>query len=168
MPAEFASIIGAQIHGAAKVVWDEGFEFTPDGHGEVRVDGHGSLMLVDQGIGEDGLRLYKVAGHLNADTEIHALCHFAPFTLYDPSMDDSDVPDDAVSYTRCPDTAALKLMMFGIIFEEANDMGSSSRYVSTALRRLEDLERTDRGGSKQNLNLRPNGPGVRSRTRSFR
>ncbi len=161
LPANFASILGAQIDGAAKVIWDESFEFTPDGYGEVPVDGTASLMLVDQGFNDEGLRFYKVAGHLQPDTTIYALCHFAPFTLFDPDMDDSDVPDDATSYTRCPDQAALKHVMLGITLEEANDTGGSSRYMAIAFRRLEDLEKTTRGGSKQTFNIRPNGPGLR-------
>lgn len=165
LPAEFASIIGARVGKEAKVIWDEAFEFTPDGYGEVPIDGTESVMLVDQGLNDDGLRHYKVAGHLHTDAEVTALCHFAPFTLYDPEMDDSDVPDDAVNYTRCPDQAALKLMMLGIILEEANDLGGSTGYMSKAYNRMEAQERTARGGSKQTFNIRPNGPGVRRITR---
>jgi hypothetical protein len=168
LPANYASIIGARVGKEAKVIWDESFEFTPNGYGEVPIDGSESLMLVDQGLNEDDLRYYKVAGHLNADTEVTALCHFAPFTLYDPEMDDSDVPEDAVNYTRCPDQGALKLMMLGITLEEQNDLGGSSGYMAKAANRLESQERAARGGSKQVFNIRPNGPGVRRRTRSFR
>ena len=64
--------------------------------------------------------------------------------------------------TVCPDVAALKLMMLGIIFEEANDMDASSRYVATALRTLDNKEKTQRGGARQQFNVRPMGQGIRS------
>lgn len=161
LPAGYSSILGAQVDGAAKWIHDEHYEFTPDGLGEVEVAGCGSIRLIDQGLTVAGLRHYKVTGTLEDDWTIYALCHFAPVTLFDAAIGDSTVPDDAVDTTRCPDVAALKLFMLGIIMEEASNIEESSKYFSAALRGLENKEKTQRGGSRQTFNIRPNGPGIR-------
>lgn len=167
LPADWSAILGAQIDGYASDIRDEQFEFSPDGVGEVPVGGTDHLRLIDQGINGDGLRHYKVVGTLQDDSSVVALAHYAPSTLYDPGMDDSDLPEDAVEITRCPDAAALKLMMLGILYEEASDPGLASHYMNKAEKTLNDLEKTQRGGSRQTFNLRPNGPGIR-RIRAIR
>ena len=167
LPAGYASILGAQVNGAARDIRAEEYEFIPDGIGDIPLDGSGATRLIDNGINEDGFRHYKLTGHLEDTVVVNALCHLAPLPLYDPDLMDSSVPEDASTDTRCPDIAALKLMMLGIIFEEANDILASRDYVATAYRRLDDLEKTQRGGSRQQVNFRPNNPGVRP-IRTFR
>jgi hypothetical protein len=129
--------------------------------------GNGTTKLIDQGLNDAGFRHYKVAGVLSDGTTVNCLCHFAPLALYDPELLEGAAPDDASDTTRCPDVSALKLTMRGIIFEEASDITTSSRYFATALRGLDSKERANRGGARQQFNLRPNGCGIR-RIRSFR
>lgn len=167
LPATFAGILGAQVNGFARDIRDESFEFSPEGAGNIEVGGPGLIRLIDQGINDDGLRHYKVTGDLEPGTEILALCHYAPVTLYDPDIEDLTTPDDAVDTTRCPDMAALKLVMLGVIYEESNDIPTSGLYFATALRSLDNKEKTQRGGSRQQFNIRPNGPGIRG-IRTFR
>lgn len=168
LPSQWSAILGAQVDGYPVDIRDEQFEFSPDGPGEVPVGGTETVRLIDQGLNEDGERHYKVVGTLQNDTSIVALCHYAPVTLYDPTMDDSELPGDDVStITRCPDASALKQYMLGIIYEEASDPGLASYYMNKAQKTLNDLEKTQRGGSRQTFNLRPNGPGI-SRIRSLR
>lgn len=170
LPAEYASILGAHIAGHPTDIHEEHYEFTPGGPGEIDVEGGASLRLIDQGIDDNtGLRYYKVAGQPQEGAAIVALCHKAPKMLWDSDLEGlcDEIPEGSSDTTVCPDAAALKLMMFGIIFEEANDMGASSQYVAAALRGLENKEKTARGGARQMVNLRPNGPGIR-RISSFR
>ena len=172
LPSTFAAILGAQVGNDdvghfASDIRDEAFEFAPGGVGDVKVDGGPITLLIDQGLNDDGLRFYKITGHLVDDVAVNCLVHYAPAYLYDPDMDESDLPVDATTTTRCPNMAALKLMMFGIIFEESNDLGNSRQYVSTAMKRLDDLEKTQRGSSRQMVNTRANGVGQR-RIRSYR
>lgn len=168
LPAAYASIIGAQVSGYATTIRDDLYEFVPDGVGEVEVDGADSVRLIDQGIDDvSGLRTYKVTGTLPASTTINAMCHLAPVALYDPDNLDGEPPEGVTDTTVCPDSAALKLMMYGILYEEANDMKASSDFVSTALRGLDNKERTQRGGAMQQINVRPLGTGFR-KIQSFR
>jgi hypothetical protein len=154
LPAGYASILGAQVNGYAKDIRAEEFEFTPDGVGDVEVNGCEDVRLIDQGLNDDGLRYYKISGVLPEDTTVKALCHFAPLPLYDSA---NSSPGDPGS----PDVAALKLAMLAIIYEESNDMTTSGQYMATALRGLDAKEKAHRGGAKQMLNIRPNGPGIR-------
>lgn len=167
LPSAYASILGAQVNGHAKDIRAEEFEFVPDGIGDIDVGGCGSVRLIDQGIDDNGLRHYKVTGHLEDDVVISALLHRAPAILFDPEQDNPDLPPDAVSVTRCPSLAALKNAMLAITMEENATLDASSKYMSIALKILEDSEQAVRGGARQQLNVRPNGPGVR-RIRSFR
>ena len=170
LPVGYASILGAQVNGYAKDIRAEEFEFTPDGVGDIEVGNAGGVRLIDQGLNDDGLRYYKISGVLPEDTEVRALCHFAPLPLYDSANSapgDPGIPEDAVDSPRCPDVGALKLVMLAIIYEEANDMPQSGQYFATALRNLDAKEKTHRGGAQQQFNLRPNGPGIRG-IKSFR
>lgn len=167
LPSAYASILGAQVNGHAKDIRAEEFEFTPDGIGDIDVGGCGPVRLIDQGIDDNGLRHYKVTGHLDEDVEISALLHRAPAILFDPEQNNPDLPTDAVSTTRCPDASALKLTMMSLVMEETSDLELSSQYMATALRALDNKEQATRGGARQQLNIRQNGPGVR-RIRSFR
>lgn len=160
LPADYASILGARVDKHAVDIRDEDYEFVPGGRGEVDL-GVGSSRLIDQGLNDDGNRHYKVAGHLDDDDVVTVLVHYAPVTLFDPEYNDSSVPEDAVSVTRCPDATALKLMMFGIIFEEANDLGQARSYIADALRSLDNKEQSQRGNAARSVNFRPSGMGVR-------
>ena len=146
---EFASILGARIGKDPVDIRDEDYEFVPGGRGEVDL-GVGSSRLIDQGLNESEERHYKVTGHLDDDDLITALVHFAPAAL-----------TGDYSVTRCPDAAALKLMMFGIIFEEANDLGQARSYIADALRSLDNKEQAQRGNATRSVNFRPSGLGVR-------
>lgn len=167
LPSDCASILGAQVASYARDIRDEQFEFTPDGPGEVRVDGVSSALLIDQGLDNTGARFYKLTGNVQDTDTVVALCHKAPATLYDPEIDDYDIPADAVDTAVCPDPAALKHAMLGIVLEEANEPEQSSKYFAIALKTLDNKEKSFRGGSRQQFNIRPNGPGM-SGIRSFR
>jgi len=167
LPSQYASILGAQVNGHAKDIRAEEFEFTPDGIGDIDVGGCGPVRLVDQGIDDAGLRHYKVTGVLPEDVILSAILHRSPALLYDPEQENPDLPADAVSVTRCPDVSALKLTMLSILMEESSDLQLSSQYMATALKALDNKEQATRGGARQQINLRPNGPGVRG-IRSFR
>lgn len=166
LPADYASILGARVDKVAVDLRAEDYEFIPGGPGEVDL-GVGSSRLIDQGIDDAGFRYYKVAGHLDDDDIVTALLHYAPVTLYDPDIVDSSVPEDAVTVTRCPDATALKLMMLGILMEEAHDHGGARSYISDALTSLDNKEQSQRGNAVRTINSRPNGYGVRG-IRGFR
>lgn len=105
-------------------------------------------------------RKYKVAGHLDEDDIITALMHFAPVTLTDPDIEDAEVPADATVNTRCPDATALKLMMLGILMEEAHDQTAARTYISDALRNLDNKEQAQRGNAAKTILNRSSGRGV--------
>lgn len=171
LPASFYSIIGAQLNGLPVTIWGQEYEFVPGGIGEVEVgdEGSGGYRLIDAGINEtSGLREYKVAGHLPNGAQIEAFCHYAPATLYDPDIVDSDTPEDAVTVTRCPDVAALKNAMLGILLEESgSDAKFTSYHFTKALQGLDDREKSQRGGAQAVVNVRPSGQGIR-KIQSFR
>lgn len=154
LPADYASILAAQVGGLAVDIHDESFEFVAGGVGDVEVGGYGGVMLIDQGLDDDDFRHYKVTGDLPTGTTIRAWVNYAPSTLYDPDIADSSVPSDAVTVTRCPSLAALKLAMLGIIMEEANEIDKSGGYFATALRNLESKESSQRGGAMPQMNIR--------------
>ena len=160
LPATCASIIGAQVNGWARNIWDETFEFSPDGPGEVPVSGGGASVLIDQGLDDTGARTYKVTGTLADDVSIIALCHKAPAILYDSDLEDDNLPAGATDTLTCPDTAAHKHIMLGIVMEEANEVEQSSKYFSIALKNLHKRESTFRGSARSPFNIRPNGPGI--------
>jgi len=162
-----SSILAARIHEDPPVdIWAEEYEFVPGGAGEVPLN-RGTNRLIDQGMNASDLREYKVTGHLEDDDIVTALVMYAPATLFDPDVPDDDLPADAVDTTVCPDMAALKLMMFGILYEEASDLGNARSYISDALKVLDNKEQNQRGQAKNTVNIRPRGRGV-SRIRSFR
>lgn len=161
-----ASILGARVGKNPVDIRAEEFEFVPGGVGEVDL-GTGYSRLIDQGLNDSGLREYKVTGYLADDEVITAMVMYAPATLYDPDIPDSTIPDDAVTETLCPDATALKLMMLGIIYEEASDLGTARSYISDALRGLDNKEQNQRGNAKQTVNISPRGRGI-SKIRSFR
>lgn len=172
LPARYSSILGARVGKLPVDIRAEEFEFVPGGVGEVDL-GVGSSRLIDQGINTDdqdtnyGLREYKVTGTLEDTDVVTAMVMYAPATLYDPDIADSSLPEDAVTITLCPDTTALKLMMYSIIYEEAADMGNAYTYSKRALETLESKEQNQRGNARQQVNIRARGVGV-SRIRSFR
>lgn len=166
LPAAYSSVLGARIGKDPIDIRAEEFEFVPGGVGEVDL-GVGSSRLIDQGLDGDGLRYYKVTGHLDDTDVITAMVMYAPVTLYDPDIADSSLPDDATVNTLCPDVTALKLMMLGIIYEEASDLGNARSFISDALRGLDNKEQNQRGNARQSVNIRPIGVGI-SRIRSFR
>jgi hypothetical protein len=162
----YASILGARVDKVAVDLESFEYEFVPGGKGEVEL-GVGYSRLIDQGLNGDDERYYKVTGPLDADDVITALVHYAPVTLYDPDFADSDVPADAVTVTRCPSATALKLMMRGIIFEEATDVSLARSYIADALKVLDNHEQAARGNAQRRVMIRPNGSGI-SRIRNFR
>ena len=166
LPTTYSSILGARVGKEPVDIRAEEFEFVPGGVGEVDL-GVGSSRLIDQGLNAEGLREYKVAGTLEDTDVITAMVMYAPATLYDPDIVDSSLPDDAVTITLCPDATALKLMMFGIIYEEAADLGNARSYIADALRGLDNKEQNQRGNARQQVNVRARGVGV-SRIRSYR
>lgn len=166
LPPAYASILGARVDKFAVDIRDDDYEFVPGGRGEVEL-GVGTSRLIDQGLNEEEQRYYKVSGHLDNDDVVTLLVNYAPAALYDPELDNEGVPEDANSFTRCPDSTALKLMMFGIIFEEAKDLGAARSYISDALRGLDNKEQAQRGNAQRSISFRPNGPSVR-RIRNFR
>ena len=155
-----ASILGARVDKYAVDLRDEEFEFQVGGPGEVEL-GNGSSKLIDQGLNGSDERYYKVAGGLDDDDVVTALVHYAPVTLFDPEYEDSGVPADAVSTTRCPSATALKLMMLGIIFEEAADNSKARSYFADAYKVLDNQEQSVRGGAKREIKVRTHGAGVR-------
>lgn len=166
LPTTYSSILGARVGKEAVDIRAEDFEFVPGGRGEVDL-GVGNSRLIDQGMNDAGLRHYKVTGYLDDDDVVTALMHYAPVTLYDPDIADSTVPDDATVNTRCPDATALKLMMLGILMEEAHDHGGARSFISDALKGLDNKEQAHRGNATQTINSRPLGMGVR-RIRGWR
>lgn len=166
LPAQFASILGARVDKVAVDIRDEDYEFVPGGRGEVEV-GTGNSRLIDQGMNDEGLRHYKVVGYLADDDVITALMHYAPVTLMDPDIADSTTPEDATVNTRCPDATALKLMMLGILMEEALDHGNARSYISDALKSLDNKEQSQRGNATRTINPRPMGMNIR-RIRNWR
>lgn len=166
LDAAHASILGARVGKVAVDLRDEDYEFVPGGRGEVDL-GTGTSRLIDQGVNGSLERYYKVAGHLDTDDVVTALVNYAPVTLYDPDIPDSDLPADATLNTRCPDATALKLMMLGILMEEAYDHGGARSFMADALRSLDNKEQSQRGNATRSINFRPNGPGVRG-IRNFR
>lgn len=166
LPPIYASILGVQDQDGAPDIRAEEMEFTPYGFGEIAV-GYGNVMLIDQGLNENDQRVYKVTGHLDDGETLKCLVHKAPAMLYDPELDDEGVPEEAVSTTVCPDLGALKLACFGIVFENAADLPNSRQYFATALKRLDDREKSRRGEARQTVNMRPLGPSIRP-IRNFR
>lgn len=164
---EYASIIGACLDSYPTTIHAMDFEFNPDGPGELEVLGGGGLKLIDQGLNDSLQRYYKVIGWDSDDIEIIAILHRCPAMLYDPAIAESDLPADVTEDVTCPDAAAIKQTMLGIIFENAHDLGSSRGYMGLAYARLTDREKTRRGNAQQVPNVRPSGRGV-SRIRSFR
>lgn len=160
LPTTYASVLGARVDKCPVDIHDEDYEFTPGGRGEIEL-GSGYARLIDQGMNEDGLRSYKVTGHLDADDVVTALMHYAPVTLMDPDIVDSSLPDDATVNTRCPDATALKLMMLGILMEEAHDHGGARSYIADALRGLDNKEQSQRGNAQRTIQSRPMGRNVR-------
>lgn len=166
LPAAYSSILGARVDKFPVDIRAEEFEYVPGGVGEVEL-GVGSSRLIDQGLNEDGLRHYKVSGHLDNDDVVSALVMYAPVTLYDPDIPDSSLPEDATLNTLCPDMTALKLTMLGIILEEALDVGNARSFMADALKSLDNKEQNQRGNARQQVNIRARGVGV-SRVRSWR
>lgn len=163
LPEGYVSIYAARVGIHARDIHAEEFEFIADGVGEVPVNGTGDGRLIDQGfvtqvfdVEEETRRAYKVYGTLQDNIEVTVLARFAPANI----VDCTDTPEDEI-YTRCPDLAALKLAMLSIIYEEANEIEKSSQYMATALRTLDNKERSFRAGAKQTLKVSPFGNGVR-------
>lgn len=166
LPTTYSSILGARVGKEPVDIRAEEFEFVPGGVGEVEL-GVGSSRLIDQGFNEAGVRRYKVTGSLEDTDVITAMVMYAPATLYDPTIADSSVPEDAVTITLCPDATALKLTMLAIIYEEASDLGNARSYAAEALRRLDNKEQHQRGNARQSVNVRSRGIGI-SKIRSWR
>lgn len=178
LPTTYASILGARVGKGPVDVFDQDYEFCPGGPGEIDL-GHGHSKLIDQGMNDvvvssagdpevvEPRRQYKVTGYLADDDVVTALLHYAPVTLMDPDIADSMVPDDATVNTRCPDSTALKLMMLGILMEEAHDHGGARSFISDALKGLDNKEQAQRGGAQRTIQARPMGRNVR-RIRGWR
>lgn len=166
LPRAYASILGARVDKEAVDLRDEDYEYVPGGPGEVDL-GNGYSRLIDQGLDADELRYYKVAGYLDTTDLVTALLYYAPATLYDPTIADSSLPDDAVTVTLCPDATALKLMMLGIRCEESKDLDSARSYMADALRGLDAKEQSQRGNVQKTIQSRPMGRRI-GRVRGWR
>ncbi len=118
------------------------------------------VRLIPAGIIQQ--RQYKVTGYIDSNDVVTAIMHYAPVTLMDPDIADSMVPDDATVNTRCPDATALKLMMLGILMEEAHDHGGARSFISDALKSLDNKEQSQRGNAQRTVQSRPMGRNVRS------
>lgn len=94
-------------------------------------------------------RTYKLGGEFPTNETVTALVRFAPSILA-----------TGTDMTRCPDYAALKLMMLAINFEEENDIERSRSYVATALRSLDNKEKSHRSGAKHTFTTTPWGSGI--------
>lgn len=157
LPVAYTAILGARLGSYAQMVRGEEFEFAPDGNGEVKITGcRSGSGLIDQGYqtknfgsGVETRRVYKVTGKFEPTDGVTALVRKAPVTV---------VADG--NSTVCPDFAALKLMMYAINFEEENDIERSRSYISDALRALDNKEKSFRAGAKQNITVKPYGPGI--------
>lgn len=153
------SILAARLGSIPQAIHTEEFEFTPDGIGEVPINGCESyaglidlgMVTDDFGSGTETRRAYKITGNIPDGDTVTAIVRWAPAVL-------SLTP--GTSETRCPDYAALKLMMLAINFEEENDIGRSRDYVSTALRGLDNKEKSFRAGARPTMTVTPFGPGI--------
>lgn len=167
LPISFVSILGARVDKYPLEANAEEFEFAAGGPGQLDVGAAHGLRLIDQGLDDSGQRYYKVLGKSDDDWTCYALCHYAPFALYKTAF----LPDPATlidsATTRCPSSAALKLAMLAIVFEEQNDPGSARSYMADALRVLDNHEKAARGHAKQVPNVRQGGAGL-SPIRNFR
>lgn len=161
--AEVISALNANTNVAALVTASN--DTGHDGSGAVGVVGE--TFLTGGVTGFEDRRRYKVTGYLADDEVVTALLHYAPVTLMDPDIADSMVPDDATVNTRCPDSTALKLMMLGILMEEAHDHGGARSFISDALKGLDNKEQAQRGGAQRTIQARPMGRNVR-RIRGWR
>jgi len=167
LPSDYASILGFQFNGHPIDIRSEEYEFMPDGVGNLPMSCGGSA-LIDAGLDEvTGQRHYKVGGGINDRTVLYALLLYAPVLLYDPAIPPVPLPPDAVSVTRCPHVAALKLMCFAINYEENHDIDAATGYAQRAAAVLEDNAQNVRGAAKPTLIVRPYGPGV-SKIRNIR
>lgn len=176
----YIAIIGVNNLNGGGDIKSEDFEFAQGGMGNVS-SSDGSVALIDNGYLDvtDGAtterrRVYKVTGNVELGTQIVALAHYAPAALYDPDMVDdtdsdseNDTPDNATDVPRCQSLAALKLCMFGITFEEANDNARARAYMSDSHTVLDRQDHTVKGGARAKPNMRQNGPGI-SPVRSLR
>ena len=168
LTAAYAAILGARVDEYPVETVTEDFEFVPGGPGEIEVGGSGGVRLIDQGLNDSGLRHYKATGMTDGTTyPVYAICHYAPFTLYyTVDLPDSPAANESAS-TRCPVVGALKQALLAIYFEEESDEGRAAIKMATALRILDNQEKTKRGNARTSTNLWPWGAGV-SGVRSFR
>lgn len=168
LPLNYASLLAARVDDWPVEIEEEEYEFSPEGPGLIEVGGGAKIRLIDQGLNGSEQRTYKCVGEsTDDDYTIYALALYAPFTLYEtadlpgsPAVTDSDE-------THCPGSAALKLMMLGILFEEAHDMGASAHYVATALKNLDNRGQNRRGGARTRVSVSPYGANV-SKIRNYR
>ena len=170
---QYIAILGAKLGGMGADIKSEEFEYAQGG--DMNISG-GSGQLIDNGymnVTAGGVterrRVYKVSCNMEDGTPISALVHYAPALLYDPDYLDpnsTEPPEGSTDVTRCQSLAALKLCMYGIIQEDARDVSAARAYMADAHHVLEGQEHATKGGARQVINERLNGPGIR-RPRSF-
>jgi hypothetical protein len=146
LPEGYHSIVGARINGVAVGAnWEES-EWFEGGPGEfIPVEG-AAAFLVDQGLSyvdEDDkeagqTRSYKLTSSHTSITEVDVLARYAPGTIEDES-----------SLVLCPSPAAVKQMLYAIVYEESNDTKLSEEYRAKALRELAEHEAAHRGIAKR-------------------
>lgn len=156
LPTVYNAILAARVGDRPDTLRPEEFEYVPGEAGEISVTGCAGAGIIDQGFvtkdfgaGTETRRVYKVTGNYPEDELVTALVRWSSASITTTG-----------SVTRCPDYAALKLMMYGIVFEEQNDIERSSSYVATALRSLDNKEKSFRAGIKQSLPVSPYGYGI--------
>lgn len=138
LPANYVSIVGARIGGAATGVrWQE-ITFLEDGPSLINIEGCGA-ELVDQGeVDVDGtlMRSYRVFG--DDVTLVTVLARYKPVLMV--SMQETP---------RCQSFTALKQAMYAIVYEEANDVERSVGYMQLAIRTLNQQEEAYRGSARK-------------------
>lgn len=136
LPAGYKSISGCRVGSvAAGVLWQD-IEYLEGGPGEITVEGCHGAQLLDQGLNDDGERIYKATS--DTMTEVVALCRYASITI----EDGTDIP-------RCQSYAAIKQAMMSIVYEDRNDAERSQSYLSIAKKTLDDQELAYRGSAKK-------------------
>jgi len=156
LPVEFQSIVGAKVgNRATGVRWQE-IKYLEGGPSVVPVEGAKS-ELVDIGfttvLGVE-LRAYEVIGKEDTFT---VLAKYAPVMM----TEETDQP-------KCQSISALKQAMYGIIYEEQNDIERSMAYFQLASKTLKEKELSYRGSAKKIFDPTMAMPMQYRRTTNFR
>lgn len=136
LPAGYKSISGCRVGSVATGVLWQDIEYLEGGPGEINVEGCHGAQLLDQGLDDDGARIYKATA--TSMTEVTILARY-----------DSVVITGPAGIPRCQNFAAIKQAMMAIVYEDRNDAERSQGYLSIAKKTLDDQELAYRGGAKK-------------------